>query len=690
MRRVRRLAIVLIAVGLVTSAIYVTGAFDSFTAQRNANVQVADDAGGYLGLHPASGDNGEYVSYTKAGELELSLDSVGDGGSQLGAGVNANGQMQLDNVFTITNQGTSPVSVWLQDTEPNIRFYNGSTPLEKKRNAVKLDPGQSVGVGFSIDTTNTNVEKLQTDLTVNADSDVSGARAPDSDGSDSSESVPPVQDSDQSAQGSSGGDSGDEQKRDCGLTCLDDDAKDRLFTDDGAIDLDGNEEDDVQQVTNEVSEVVKSPLEKANEYIQKFNNDIGAVIDFLEKHPALKAMILGGIPGVGIGVWAHENPEQARSFALGSVLGEMGMPKGLAEVTQSESPFYLLGMLGLASTPYVGVVADTRDFIQNSYSAITELDVGEFGEATLDAIGIAGSLGAFGLGDAPKVASVTASWIKNFGRSPVVVKTMATFLANSASRVQIRVGLDLVSDGGATVLLNRGESMSEIIEYSMKGTLKKNAEILSKRPPNTAKITNDQYTDIVNRGYEEQFVNSMVKHGVSGKQQQALIDAGIDLKEAKPLVKEGFSGDAVLTLTQKGIDPETAMPLAKEGATSDDVLLLNRKNADLGLAGELATDDVPVDDIKYYAKKGNDLENVKWAVDMDIKPKYIKRMFRAKNSRKFVVDVGVTGGEAYTIANNYCNWQRQSSVDKSWKAESLCQTIQMSPLDESNSKIAHS
>ena len=70
MRRVRRFAIVLLALGVVTSAMYATGAFTNLTAQRDANVAVTGDASAYLALRPSSGPNGVYASY-EHGELHM-------------------------------------------------------------------------------------------------------------------------------------------------------------------------------------------------------------------------------------------------------------------------------------------------------------------------------------------------------------------------------------------------------------------------------------------------------------------------------------------------------------------------------------------------------------------------------------------------------------------------------------------
>lgn len=112
MLRLRRLAIVLIAIGLITSAIYATGAFSNLSASRDANVRVAGDASGYLALQPSDGPNGAYATQQN-GQLRVSLTEVATAN---GEGVNPNAITRVQSVFTITNQGTQPVEVWLMTT----------------------------------------------------------------------------------------------------------------------------------------------------------------------------------------------------------------------------------------------------------------------------------------------------------------------------------------------------------------------------------------------------------------------------------------------------------------------------------------------------------------------------------------------------------------------------------------------
>ncbi len=214
MSRLRRLAIVLVAIGLVTSAVYATGAFSSLSTSRDANVQVAGDKAGYLGLAP--GENGEYTTYQN-GKLQLQLNgALGGEDAPRGGGVNREAETAITSVFTITNQGAQSVGVWLADTDDHIAFeHAGGGSLEGKGNAVQLAPGDTVHVGLTIDTTDTGADQLDTQLIINADSDVEGV----SDGTEANtggpgDHAPPPEEETENADGDGEQEGADEEQTD--------------------------------------------------------------------------------------------------------------------------------------------------------------------------------------------------------------------------------------------------------------------------------------------------------------------------------------------------------------------------------------------------------------------------------------------------------------------------------------------
>ena len=109
-----------------------TGAFTSVTATRDIDVEVADDASAYLRLEGAGGANSDYVTDNgNGGTLAISLDSgnssdVGAGGNDGGEGVNQNAVTEIDDLFTIQNQGTQEVTVSISKSGQNsdlVSFY---------------------------------------------------------------------------------------------------------------------------------------------------------------------------------------------------------------------------------------------------------------------------------------------------------------------------------------------------------------------------------------------------------------------------------------------------------------------------------------------------------------------------------------------------------------------------------------
>jgi hypothetical protein len=159
-----------------------TGAFTSVSADRDLEVQVADDADALLALSPCDGPNGDYVT-TSGGTA--AIDVTASNGNIDGSGVNAEATTVADGVLSIRNQGTQPVGVWL-DVDPvedgsgtdRLQFYvdgDRSTEIVGQANAVCLGVGESVCVGFSADTHGvSSTSALVTDdaMVVNADAGV--------------------------------------------------------------------------------------------------------------------------------------------------------------------------------------------------------------------------------------------------------------------------------------------------------------------------------------------------------------------------------------------------------------------------------------------------------------------------------------------------------------------------------------
>ena len=92
-----------------------TGAFTRTSATRTATIQTSGDLAANLKLNPTS----QYASLNSNGVLELQLDDL-----------NANADVEISDVFTITNQGTDPVGIFLDEGSQSYAFQNGNGPAE--------------------------------------------------------------------------------------------------------------------------------------------------------------------------------------------------------------------------------------------------------------------------------------------------------------------------------------------------------------------------------------------------------------------------------------------------------------------------------------------------------------------------------------------------------------------------------
>lgn len=131
------------AIGLVTA----TGAFTTVSAARTADVSVAGDSAALLAIAPAGGANSDYVS-TPNGQLTFDLSA----GSQGASGVNQRGETDIRAVFTITNQGTQEIGVWIEtidntgtDYTANIALYSADAASSAVINAPAFNGGDLIG-----------------------------------------------------------------------------------------------------------------------------------------------------------------------------------------------------------------------------------------------------------------------------------------------------------------------------------------------------------------------------------------------------------------------------------------------------------------------------------------------------------------------------------------------------------------
>ena len=174
-----------------------SGAFTSVSAARSVDVAVAGDQSALLALAPCDGPNGEYATANGAdpdGDNSDALSEIGENYEfELNIpDLNPNAFTRLDNVFTVTNQGTQPVVVYIEesgdetaaadigvrrgqlntakslpteDTGPGgdgiygEDVFDVSNPGEPGYGSlgIKLDEGKSVKLGVYVDTSDSTV-----------------------------------------------------------------------------------------------------------------------------------------------------------------------------------------------------------------------------------------------------------------------------------------------------------------------------------------------------------------------------------------------------------------------------------------------------------------------------------------------------------------------------------------------------
>lgn len=150
-----------------------TGAFTTAQADRNFNVEVADDADAYLSLEPADTENGdEYTDYDDSYDpdvVEVNLD--GDGGHSDGSGVNDNAITEIDDLLKVRNQASDDINISVDlagspdwsggNVEPVEVWANGiddGTRIDDGEGDYQLGTGSSVNLGIKVDLLNNDYD----------------------------------------------------------------------------------------------------------------------------------------------------------------------------------------------------------------------------------------------------------------------------------------------------------------------------------------------------------------------------------------------------------------------------------------------------------------------------------------------------------------------------------------------------
>jgi len=133
-----------------------TGALSNFQGSRDASFSIAADNNAFLGLSASNStlENGEHASVGGNNELSIHFNSNSSVG---GSGLNPDGETWFDEVFQVTNQGTQPLDIMVDDDNlaqsENIVFYVDGSFLpdsgydEGDLYAIEGYPGSAEGTG---------------------------------------------------------------------------------------------------------------------------------------------------------------------------------------------------------------------------------------------------------------------------------------------------------------------------------------------------------------------------------------------------------------------------------------------------------------------------------------------------------------------------------------------------------------
>ena len=136
-----------------TAAATGTGAFNFANVERSGNMQVSNGSNAFLALKPES----DYARQGNNGIMALAFDETAD---VAGTGINQESDYSFTGVFSITNQGSQSVGVWIEDNDGDdaVNWYatdsddtsDFGTSMEGSGNAYPLDVGETVFVNVTI------------------------------------------------------------------------------------------------------------------------------------------------------------------------------------------------------------------------------------------------------------------------------------------------------------------------------------------------------------------------------------------------------------------------------------------------------------------------------------------------------------------------------------------------------------
>ncbi|WP_148094128.1 hypothetical protein [Halocatena pleomorpha] len=528
----RRVAIVLMAIGIVTSAIYATGAFSGLLVSRDASVSVTGDGSGYLGLKPASGQNGAYARYGDGGQLRLTLSEAVSTENASGEGLNPGAVTTVENVFTITNQGTQPIGLWLMDGSDAVTFTVDGQSIEGQRNAIALGTGDTKPVGVEIDTRNADVnQNLLESVTFNASTDVNGQGGPGQDGGGSGGAEPNESrnNDDQTEQPQPTPTQTPEANEEGGFNPLDPD--DYAEAGDDLLKMTGDFFNGVaswgrQQLLEKLSYVTNQPID------------------------ALKSL-----------------GETAWNTLMGFFLGEIGMPGGSFEAQESNSVFYLGGSMLAVFNPITDSVAGIRDLAAHLVKKQALY-------AAIEAVGLLPGGGV--VEDLTDLKKITETWVTNFPqKASRKLQPLSDMVLKHLSPSAQRPIEDIFTKHTKALppAIDDLAKRDDLVGYTTSRM---------DRLRNSEGFTNTDIKRLADRNADLRMVEGLSKNGVSNTNIKALSKTDANLEVARRLSNRGFSGDGLVYIAKYGgeTNPKLTLERAEElkniGYKGEDIVAISR------------------------------------------------------------------------------------------------------------------
>jgi len=152
----RKLLVGIGALATGGTAAFGTEAFTSLEAERNVDVSIVGDASAFLAITPTAGSDNANKYVSKEDDKTVTIDLDGEASGN-GSGLNNDALVDLDNLITVLNQGSQPVSIYVEDDSDAVTFRSSGASIEGSSNSVDINVGGEVDIGLTVDTLNNNI-----------------------------------------------------------------------------------------------------------------------------------------------------------------------------------------------------------------------------------------------------------------------------------------------------------------------------------------------------------------------------------------------------------------------------------------------------------------------------------------------------------------------------------------------------